>query len=195
MRTIPAMPHNPQLDQVPSLWRALRAALWHRLSGGYASRHAISAAALERIGQQVRDSERRHGAQVRVVVEARLPPSYLWRYVRSRVPLRRIVRERALMLFGKLRVWDTEHNNGVLIYLLLAQRTLDIVADRGLNAHVTEAQWRGVLARLSQALAAQQFEQGLTQAVQEVSVLLEAAFPPLQGTTPVNELPDAPLRL
>lgn len=189
------MPHNPHLDQVPSLWRSLRHALRHRLSGAHAARRALSAAALERIGQQVRESERRHGAQIRVVVEAGLPPSYLWRYVRSRVPLRRIVRERALMLFGKLRVWDTEHNNGVLIYLLLAERAVEILADRGLNAHVSEAQWRGVIARLSQALLAQQFEQGLTQAVHEVSVLLEAAFPPVQGTTPVNELPDAPLRL
>lgn len=189
------MPHNPHLDQAPSLWRALRHVLRHRLTGEHASRRALSAAALERIGEQVRESERRHGAQIRVVVEAGLPPSYLWRHLRSRVPLRRIVRERALMLFGKLRVWDTEHNNGVLIYLLLAERAVEIVADRGLNARVTEAQWRGVLARLSQALAAQQFEQGLTQAVQEVSALLEAAFPPAQGAAPVNELPDAPLRL
>ncbi len=83
----------------------------------------------------------------------------------------------------------------MLIYLLLAERAFVILADRGLNAHVSEAQWRSVLARLSEALAAQQFEQGLTQAVQEVSALLEAAFPPVQGTTPVNELPDAPLRL
>lgn len=182
-------------DRPPGFWQALRTLLRHRLVHPRWSERVLPPEVLERIGERVRESERRHGGQIRVVVEAALPLSYLWRHLRDRVPLRRIVRERALMLFGKLRVWDTERNNGVLIYLLLAERAVEILADRGLNAHVSEAQWRSVLARLSEALAAQQFEQGLTQAVQEVSALLEAACPPVQATTPVNELPDAPLRL
>ena len=73
-------------------------------------------------------SERRHSGEIRVCVEAGLPLSYLWRGATAR--------ERAVTMFGKLRVWDTEHNNGVLIYLLLAEHRIEIVADRGLNRHV-----------------------------------------------------------
>ena len=79
-------------------------------------------------------SERRHSGEIRVCVEAGLPLSYLWRDATAR--------ERAVTMFGKLRVWDTEHNNGVLIYLLLAEHAIEIVADRGLNRHVCRSSGR-----------------------------------------------------
>lgn len=100
------------------------------------------------------------------------------------------------MLFGKLRVWDTERNNGVLIYLLLADQAIELVADRGLNRFVSNADWKAMVARMGQAFQAGQFEDGLTQALEEVSAVLVAHFPreegaPLSGER-ANELPDAP---
>ncbi len=92
---------------------------------------AIPAATAERLRQRIAASEQRHSGEVRICVEASLPASYLWRHLRQRLPIRQIVRQRALMMFSKLRVWDTEHNNGVLIYLLLAERAIELVADRG----------------------------------------------------------------
>src|SRR5439155_17490452 len=92
--------------------------------------------ALQRAQQRVAASETGHSGEIRVCVEAGLPWSYLRRHATPR--------ERAVAMFGKLRVWDTEHNNGVLIYLLLAEHAIEIVADRGLSRHVAAAQWRTV---------------------------------------------------
>lgn len=182
-------------DRPPRFWQALRTLLRHRLVHPRWSERVLPPEALERIGERVRESERRHGGQIRVVVEAALPLSYLWRHLRDRVPLRRIVRERALMLFGKLRVWDTERNNGVLIYLLLAERAIEIVADRGIARRVPSAQWQAVVDGLRQALAQGRFESGLAEAVDAVSALLEAHAPRSEAAANNNELPDAPLRL
>jgi uncharacterized membrane protein len=102
------------------------------------------------------------------------------------------VRERALMMFGKLRVWDTEHNNGVLIYLLLAERAIEIVADRGLTRHVSVQQWQQIAATMSAAFRAGQFEAGLNQAIDAVDALLVQHFALAPGAANPNELPDAP---
>ena len=103
-----------------------------------------------------------------------------------------LARDRALAMFGKLRVWDTEHNNGVLIYLLLAERRIEIVADRGLMRHTSEAHWQAVLQALRHPLQQGNFESGLTQALEAVSALLVAHFP-LTDSRP-NELPDLIVR-
>ncbi len=99
------------------------------------------------------------------------------------------------MLFGKLRVWDTERNNGVLIYLLLADQAIELVADRGLNRFVSNGDWKAMVARMGQAFQAGQFEEGLTQALEEVSAVLVAHFPREDGELlsgeRANELPDA----
>ena len=118
-------------------------------------------------------------------VEAGLPMSYLWRNATAR--------ERAVAIFGKLRVWDTEHNNGVLIYLLLAERAIEIVADRGLSSKVAPHQWQATVRRMSSAFRDGQFEVGLTQALEEVSALLVAHFPLDSGEDNPNELPDRPV--
>ena len=118
-----------------------------------------------------------------------MPLSYLWRDAPAR--------ERAIMLFGKLRVWDTERNNGVLIYLLLAEHAIEIVADRGIDApcrrRPSGPRWHR---RMGAAFRDGRFEDGLTQALEEVSALLVQHFP--QDTASpanANELPDAPLML
>jgi uncharacterized membrane protein len=99
------------------------------------------------------------------------------------------------MLFGKLRVWDTEHNNGVLIYLLLAERAIEIVADRGIDSRVSAEEWAAMAQRMGAAFRESRFEDGLTQALEEVSALLVAHFPLADGEPDRNELPDAPVVL
>ena len=97
------------------------------------------------------------------------------------------------MMFGKLRVWDTEHNNGVLIYMLLAEHTIELVADRGLMQHVSPAQWQAMVARMSQAFKDKRYEDGITQALEEVSAVLVEHFPLSGKAKNCNELPDTPL--
>ena len=159
--------------------------LKHRWLDERDARRALGPGALERIQARVAQSELRHSGEIRVCVEAGLPLSYLRRDATAR--------ERAVMLFGKLRVWDTECNNGVLIYLLLAEHAIEIVADRGLNQRVSEAQWRELLAGMAAAFKGGQFEAGLMEAVDVVDRLLAQHFPLRDGEVNPNELPDAPL--
>jgi len=146
---------------------------------------AIPPDLVERLAHRVAASEKRHSGEIRIYAEAGLPISYLWRGASPR--------ERAVVMFGKLRVWDTEHNNGVLIYLLLAEQAIEIVADRGLNRHVGAHEWRRIAGSMSAAFKAGRFEDGLTQALEEVSALLAQYFPLAQGEARPNELPDEPV--
>jgi uncharacterized membrane protein len=143
---------------------------------------------LERLAQQVAASERLHTGEIRICIEAGLPNSYLLR------PglMQTITRQRALAQFGKLGVWDTEHNNGVLIYLLLAERHIELVADRGLSRHVSPEAWQGMVQRLGLALRDGKFEAGLALAIADVSAVLVAHFPLAPGQVRRNELPDQP---
>jgi uncharacterized membrane protein len=93
-------------------------------------------------------------------------------------------------MFGKLRVWDTEHNNGVLIYLLLAEHAIEIVADRGLTRVVPPETWGQMVAGMRDAFRAGSFEDGLAQAVDAVDALLAQHFPLAEGQANPNELPD-----
>ena len=148
-------------------------------------RRAIPQALVERLAQRVAASERRHAGEVRIYVEPALPLSYLWR--------RATPRERAVTIFGKLRLWDTEQNNGVLIYLLLAEHAIEIVADRGLAHKVPQNTWQAIVERMGSAFRERRFEDGLTQALAEVSALLMEHFPAAPGSANRNELPDAPV--
>ena len=167
------------------MWKQLRRVLRHRWLDESDVRRALPPAALARLQDRVASAERGHGGEIRIYIEAGLPWSYL---IRRASP-----RERALTLFGKLRVWDTEHNNGVLIYLLLAERAIEIVADRGLTRAIPSEAWSALVSRMRQAFREGRFEEGLQQAVDEVSALLKRHFPLLEGQRKSNELPDAPL--
>ena len=145
----------------------------------------------ERLARRVAASEGRHSGEVRLCVEASLPLSYLWR-ISPQTPLAVVVRERALTWFGRLRIWDTEHNNGVLIYLLLAEHAIELVADRGVARHVDAAEWTRITATMSAAFKAGEFEVGLNQAIDAVDALLAKHYPLAPGETNPNELPDAP---
>lgn len=147
---------------------------------------------LKRIMQRVMASEQRHSGEIRICVEAGLPTSYLWRYFWRKTPMKTILRERAVMMFSKLRIWDTAQNNGVLIYLLLAERDIELVADRGINQYVDHAAWKAIVKRLSTALHDDKFEDGLTQALEEVSAIMMLHFELKAGEKNPNELPNAP---
>lgn len=159
--------------------------LRHRWLDESATRRALDDAALERLRARVAHSETTHSGEVRLCVEAGLPLSYLWRGATAR--------ERALTMFGKLGVWDTEFNNGVLIYLLLAEHRIEIVADRGLSRRVDAALWQSLADRMAAAFRAGRFEDGIGEAIDAVSAALHAHFPLAAGERNPNELPDEPV--
>lgn len=165
----------------------------HRWMDERDSQRVVPREMVARLRSRVTGSERRHSGQVRICVEASLPLSYLWRHVWQGESLRAVLRQRALSMFGKLHVWDTAHNNGVLIHLLLAERHVEIIADRGLNDFVSASQWQDLLASLTTALKTDQFEDGLTEALAQVSALLVQHFPAVDGVQRTNELSDEPL--
>lgn len=168
------------MDGSGNRWKRL---LWHRWHDVRDARRAVGDTGLRALQARVAESERGHTGEIRICVEGGLPVSYLWR--------RASARERAVTLFGKLRVWDTDQNNGVLVYLLLADHRIEIVADRGLNALVPQAHWAEVAARMAAAFRERRFTDGLLAAVNEVDALLVAHFPAPPGAPNPNELPDA----
>ena len=171
----------------------LKTTLRHRWLDESDTRRTFGSDLLGRLTRRVAASERRHSGEIRICVEAGLPLSYLWRHLWHKTPIRLLCRERALSMFGRLQVWDTQQNNGVLIYLLLAEREIELVSDRGLNAFVTDAQWQAMVQRMGAAFAAGHFEDGLTQALEEVSAVLVSNFPESADTAGPNELPDSPV--
>ena len=159
-------------------WLRILKHRWADDSGG----RSLPPAALQRLQQRLAASEVRHSGEIRLCIESGLPLSYLWRNATAR--------QRALTLFGKLRVWDTEHNNGVLIYLLMAEHAIELVADRGLSRHVPQSVWVDLVGQLRENFRAGRFEQGLEQAIDAVDQLLSAHFALAEGQANPNELPD-----
>ena len=167
-----------------SLHQRLGRLLRHRLRDERDTMRAIPADLAARLAQRVADSEKRHTGEIRVSVEASLPTSYVMRDATAR--------ERAIALFGKLRVWDTQDNNGVLIYLLLAEHAIEIVADRGVTARVPPGEWERIVRGMGEAFRAGRYEKGLLRAIDEVTALLVQHFPARAGAANPNELPDEP---
>jgi uncharacterized membrane protein len=148
--------------------------------------HALPDDARQRLAQAIAASEAKHSGQIRVYVESALP----WSYIRRDAP----ARERAVMQFGKQRVWDTEHNNGVLIYLLLTDHAIEIVADRAVSRCVSGPQWQAMVESLATDLRSGQYEKALLAAIGQVSRHLEQQFPrSVQSPALDNELDDNPL--
>lgn len=171
------------------MWTRLVRIFKHRWQSDAAVQRAVPPELLQKLAAQVAHSEAGHSGEIRIYVEASLPLSYLW----QSASMAHITRERALAMFGKLRVWDTAQNNGVLIYLLLAERRIEIVADRGLNERVAPDTWPRLVQTMRAAFKAGDYDGGLMQAVQEVSSLLERHFKLQPGQANPNELPDTPL--
>ena len=149
------------------------------------SAHAVfPEASLDRIAHAIADGEQLHSGQVMFAVESDLPLALLWKNTTARA--------RAEHAFALLRTWDTEANNGVLIYLLLADHAIEIVADRGLRARVDAAQWQLICDHLREQLNGNGREEAVLAAVAEVSQLLSVHFPPDPTGRTRNELPDRP---
>jgi len=138
---------------------------------------------LAAIERTIKATEATHSGQVRFVVEGALDGAPLFRGQSAR--------ERALDVFSHLRIWDTAHNNGVLIYLLLADRDVEIVADRGIDAKVGIANWEKICKAMETDFRAGDFEGGVVRGIEAVSKQLAAHFPRQAGGK--NELPDAPV--
>ena len=124
---------------------------------------------LEEIKQRIAASEKQHSGEVVFFVEGRLPILKLLRGQSSK--------NRALEIFSLMRVWDTEHNNGVMIYLLVADRKFEIIADRGLDKVVTAAGWEQVKTKLEESFRQRKFKQGILEALNSITTYLKEAFP------------------
>jgi uncharacterized membrane protein len=146
---------------------------------------AFPRAALKRIEAAIRQSEAAHRGELRFAVEAGLD---LLPVLRGLTP-----RQRALDVFSRLRAWDTEENSGVLIYVQLLDRDIEIVADRGISAKVGQAQWDAICHRMEEAFRARRFEAGVLEGITEVTTLLTTHFP-ARSENP-DELPDRPVVL
>ena len=157
----------------------------HLLGNRSRVRNAFPLQALAAIEQAIRASEASHAGQIRFVVDGALDGAPLFRDQSAR--------ERAIDVFSQLRIWDTEHNNGVLIYLLLADRDVEIVVDRGIDAHVGVAGWEAICQAMEAEFRAGHFERGVIGGIAAVTQHLATHFP--RDGTAVNELPDAPVIL
>ena len=165
--------------------RASHRILRHVVTDHLSVRRTFPDAALERIEHAIAAGERGHRGQICFAVEGALPPLRVLRHLTPR--------ERALEVFGLLGVWDTEENAGVLVYLLLADRDVEIVADRGIDRRVAPGAWQGICARMEAAFRESRFVDGVLIGIDEISALLAAYFPHT-GNVP-NELPDKPVVL
>jgi hypothetical protein len=146
---------------------------------------AFSKASLAAIGRAVAEQERRHRGELRVVIEGGLPLQAL--------VLRRSPRERAQQLFARFGVGNTQDRAGVLIYLLLADRRVEILADRGIHERVGDTAWETICGAMQREFAAGRYEQGMLGGLSSVSDLLAQHFPAAPGDRNPNELPDAPV--
>jgi uncharacterized membrane protein len=155
----------------------------HLFTPPWAWRRAFPHATLDAIEAAIRASETAHSGEVRFAIENSLPATLAWRGMSGR--------ERAIEVFSNLRVWDTEHNSGVLIYLLLADHDIEIVADRGIAARVEQSAWEAVAQTMEAAFRLGEFERGALAGIEEVSALLAQNFPP-SGHNP-DELANRPV--
>jgi hypothetical protein len=142
--------------------------------------------ALDAIAASVAAGEKTHRGELRVAVESRLPFAAVTDGVTAR--------DRAAELFAHLRVWDTEDNCGVLLYVLLAEHRIEIVADRGIARKVSAAEWEAITAHMRDEFAKGHFREAVLTGVNEAGALLARHFP-ADGTPRTNELPDQPLLL
>jgi TPM domain len=158
----------------------------HIFSGPWRVRQAFPRRSLKAIEAAIRESEHTHLGEVRFVVEGGLEITPLLTSLSAR--------ERAIEVFSNLRIWDTEQNNGVLIYLLLADHDVEIVADRGIHAKVGAAGWESVCRAMESRFRHGEFERGVIEGLSAITAMLKLHFPAHQTDNP-NELSDAPLVL
>ncbi len=160
--------------------------IWrHLVHSPRALSRAFPTEVLARIESAVKSAETDHSGEIRIAIEGDLDLLPLWR---GQPP-----RDRAIEVFSALRVWDTTHNNGVLIYVLLADRDVEIVADRGYGSRVGEAEWERVCRVIEHEFAAGRWEDGLLKGIEEASRIVAAHFPFAEGDR--DELANRPALL
>ena len=157
----------------------------HLFAPQWIAARAFPRRTLAAIEGAIRASETAHNGELRFAIEAGLHPLPL---VKGQS-----VRERANEVFANLRVWDTEHNSGVLIYVQLVERRIEIVADRGISAKVAQGEWDAICRSMERAFREGRYEQGALEAIANATRLLARHFPP-RGEN-ANELPDQPVLL
>lgn len=148
-------------------------------------KRAFPPSAMAAIEQEIARGEKEHSGEVRFAAEAALDTAALL--------AGQSARERALEVFSVLRVWDTADNNGVLIYLLLADRDIEIVADRGVSAKVSAVEWEVICRTMEASFARGRYGEAVAQGIEAASRLLARHFPRRAGDR--NELPDRPVAL
>ena len=163
----------------------LKRILKHLATGRRQVGKVFQSTALRRIEEAIGESERLHDGELRFAVEAALEWPALWN---NQSP-----RARAIEVFSQLRLWDTEHNSGVLIYLLLADRKVEIVADRGIHARVGHRGWVEICQQMELRFREGEFESGTIEAIHAITRLLQQHFPASRDNP--NELPDTPIVL
>ena len=156
------------------LLRALR----HLSATGWSLRSTFNAAVLDEIERAIAETERQHGGEIRFAVEGALHAAALWRDLSPRA--------RALEVFAQSGVWDTQANNGVLIYVLWADRDVEIVADRGFNAKVSAEEWSEVCHRMEALFASGQSRQAVIEGIRAAGALIAKHYPAADR----NELSD-----
>lgn len=161
----------------------LQRMLKHLMIPDWLARRGFSASDLVAVTAAIGDSERRHRGELRFVIEGALPVGALLQQI--------TVRQRAIQLFSELRVWDTADNSGVLIYVQLIDRRVEILADRGINALVAQSEWDAICRQMEVAFGAGQWRSGAVNAVTRAGDLLAQHFPATENNP--NELPDSPL--
>jgi len=157
----------------------------HLMATQWRVNRAFPRGTLSAIDKAIQASEATHRGEIRFAVEGALHIDPLLRG--------RTARERAIDVFSQLRIWDTERNNGVLIYLLLADRDVEIVADRGIDAKVGPEEWERICRKMEFAFRQGDFEEGVIGGIREVTRHLAEHFPPIGDDR--NELPDKPVVL
>ena len=163
----------------------IRRVIRHVLYTDWQARNAFPPGTLQAIGLAIHASEKMHGGEVRFAVEGGLDGILSCRGHSAR--------ERAIAVFSELRVWDTERNNGVLIYVLLADRAVEIVADRGIHVRVGDDGWRDICQQMESAFSQSKYQDGAIHGIGLVAAAIGRHFPALQKR--VNELPDQPVML
>ncbi len=163
----------------------LKRIIRHLSTGRASVRRVFSSQVLTEIERAIRDTEATHDGQIRFAVEASLDLMPLLAGLTARA--------RAIEVFSSLRVWDTEHNNGVLIYLLLADRDVEIIADRGIHVRLGAEVWEGICHGMEAAFRQGKFTEGVVNGIHAVGIHLTRHFPARPAKA--NEIPDAPVLL
>jgi uncharacterized membrane protein len=157
----------------------------HWMASAAKGRRLFPADALTRLGQAITAGEQRHRGEVRLIVENAMPSDMIWADVDNR--------QRARGLFAEYAVWDTADRCGVLVYVNLAERKVDIVVDRNIGQRIDPATWQAICATMTQGFARGEFEAATLAAIEHVNALLAEHFPATGARA--NELPDHPVML